>query len=220
MNNDTIRFLLENKIAKSDRYFPWSILVEENVGLLYMSLLATHSSGNTYSTSTDTTTNQSILFEHSDQLKQENLINLILNDIPSPSEYATIEDILKFKHNRREDLLRFRMYIESLIHKIREGGNFESILDEYEFFSNEIRKMMGESKLPVLGGTLEIVLPTVFSLASQQILGGSDDVVAGIVGVTTTLIIKGINAKFQTNNQYNGNNALSYLYHARKQQVI
>lgn len=219
LNAGTIRFLFDNHIAKLDKDNPECILVEQNVGLLYMSLLAYFSTINReesdYTTSTDELSHRNILFDSNSNQTDDYYLNLILRDIPAPSPMSSIEDIISFKEKRRDELIAFRRYLNDWIERIQNGtSKMNSFRDDFEYHSNLIRRLMSDSKLSIIGNTLEVVIPPLTGLAAQSIFGSLDD--SSVIDVASTsvstLAINRIKSRFIKKEKIT-NNPLSYLYY-------
>lgn len=223
MNEDIFRYLLDNKIAKLDREFHDSILVEMNVGLLYMSLLALHSTEvkKEYITSTDAIDHQNLIFERNKNLENDYYLNLMLNEIPSPSPLSSLEDIIKFKENRRDELLLFRKYINDWTSKIQCGtSNISNFRDDFELYKNQMNEMMKDSGLSIIGSTLEIIIPPLASIVAKYFTDSLDEnsVIDITAQTSATFTINRIKSKITNTKKIDGN-PLSYLYYAKNNNI-
>ncbi|MTI65454.1 MAG: hypothetical protein FH753_02525 [Firmicutes bacterium] len=161
LNNEIIRFLIDNKVAESDKYGS-SILLEENIALKYMSLLASYSAQNcSYSISTDSLMNQEILFQDYDLLEHNNYLDMVINKIPYPSELTPLEDIINFKKQNRKLLLDYRLFLNNWLLKLKNDQSFDTLNtfnDEIERLNLEIRGTAKSSKLKLTFDTIEVLI--------------------------------------------------------------
>jgi hypothetical protein len=220
MSDQVIRFLTYNGIAKSNEPYSDGILVEYNVGLLYMSLLANHSTQikKEYTTSTDQLSHQNILFEKSDTLNKDYNLNIILNNIPVPSELTSIHDILTFKKKRESELLLFRNYINNWSDRINNGvASLNSYKDEFDMYSKEISSLMKEDGIFTNWSTLEIALPSSLSLGAQWIGDSLDnkDLYSTLISTASAIGINFIKSKYGKN--INDKNPLTYLHYIKRE---
>lgn len=225
MGSEVRGFLLENQLARYDPLNSGSLLVESNVGLLYMSILAHHSTkvNTDYTTSTDEIQNQNIIFNRNNSLSNDFYLNLVLNEIPSPSPLTPIEDIIRFKSDRRQDLLTFRRYIMEWTEKIQNNSrSLNTFRDEFELYKQEMNRIMNGSGIATVGSTLEIVIPPLSGLAAQYYANEIErsDVISAAASTIASFTINKIKSKLGNNTRIQENTPLSYLYHAHRAQIL
>jgi hypothetical protein len=226
MNRDIIDYLLENKVAKLDDNFPNSILVEKNIGLLYMSLLAFHSSNTNkrYVPSTDQTGYHNLIFKEHDssRLDNDHYLSLVMMNIPSPSPKTSLEEIIEFKKKRRKELLLFRKYLNEWTEKLQsEKSTFNNFMDDFELYNEEISSLMKSSGISIVGSSFSIVLPTLVDLAIQYITGNKLDnnfLLANSAKLTTAVAINIVKTRFDLAS--NNKNPLSYLHCAKNDGIL
>jgi len=222
INDETCSFLIENQIAKYDDQMTDSILVESKVGLLYMSLLAHNFSkaDQIYTTSTNEIQHQDLIFDRNTTLPNDYYLNMIFNEIPSPSSDATLESIITFKETRRSELLAFRRYIATWVENIQTNPTRVNVFrDEFESYKLEIIRLMNESRIPVVGSTLEIVVPPLAGVVAQYINKSLEesDIVSAAASTVASILIGKIKSR---TDKAQDNKPLSYLYHASKSSII
>lgn len=198
MDYEIRRYLLKNKLAER---FPEndSLLVEFSLGYKYMSLLAAYSSNsrNKYITATNDLAYRDNLFEYSETESNSMAINITMNKLPTPSDVTSLQDIILFKEEYREDLLHFRKFLNKWQMKISRNPSVDVIMafeDEYERYSIEVLSMYKSSKIQVDYSSLDILLPFLSSTLTAKLLGAldKDAVLIGGASIGTSLLMKSV----------------------------
>ncbi|WP_078596327.1 DUF6236 family protein [Evansella clarkii] len=218
MSEDITRYLFENDLARINKENLNSIIVEGNVGLLYMSLLAQHTTSEKrdYTTSTNKIEYQNILFERSDSLYKDYNLNLVIENLPTPSSTTSLEDIIAFKKERRDELLLFRRYINDWVDKINSNpSNINRYKDDYELHLKDVCKLMGEYKIPIQWSTLEITIPTLATSIAHYVNENNFDIYSPISAISS-LGINYVRSKFMKESITN-KDPLTYIQYLKQE---
>lgn len=180
--------------------------------------------------------------------KEINAYEIVFNDcLPKPKENVTIEDIIEFKKEREHELANFRKEIEAiekvirdakgdeyLISQIREGTR-EKLFSSVKTLRKEMRKAKMDSRISSFSTLATFkpgdIIPTVSSVGSAGLLGtGASELIQNVgepniksiftVGAGLVLLIVTSVAAYYKRNLDTSNNALSYLYFAKKKGII
>lgn len=220
LDQNIIRYLLDNKVAKKS-HIGNSILVEKDVALKYMSLLASYSANSmgNFSISTDTMINKGRLYEDNELLAQEDFLEIIVKKIPQPSENNSIEDIIRFKESHREDLLNYRVFLHGWIHRLKQDATTASLSafdDEIEKYNLEIKRMAKHSKFKFDFNFLEILAPVLTSNAAVYACGEltTGTGISSMVSTATAVFLKKFNPVIP------GNSPVNFLIKAKREEII
>ena len=233
---DVIRFLQEkgliSKLHENDRF----IYVEAKAAQIYMSLLAKYianSSPDYTIISTDDIVYQDYNFI---PLEENNLTPTFkvdfLNFLPFPHADTPIKKILKFKKNHRDELLRFRMEMDTMYEKISASQSQEELKHNLVKFSeskelgiNDIEKAMKYDnilyELATSESLLKIGAPAILTYLAQQGLNIQQPLTAVATGVAGLVRIGTIYTRVIKNkNDAMTKSPFAYLYNAKKKNII
>lgn len=209
-------------------------VTDEVVSLFYMSLLAQYVTkiikDDYIIPSTDDRRYQDIGFNSSQQ--KEPVMNFIMeNCLPTPVENTPIKNIIKFKKERRDELLEFRKYLSRVQEKIRKATEEEEIraiqMDTSENIEkgiNDLSRLCQENSIKTFFTSFESLLkldsPKLFKTLTLSgaittplypILG----VISGLIGVSG-----GIASSYFSNRREIDKSELAYLFKARQEGII
>lgn len=182
--------LKERELIDSD--FDNQILLKRTIAMLYMGVLAKYiaisNSRDHVLPSTNSELCEDLIFRANSNIPSIDSIALTLKEIiPKVHKDTSINKIIEFKKQRRDELLRFRMLIDDIHESL---GNCTSTQEaqheitkykeQIELGVNTIRRQLSENKINNFVGTLR----TIFSAKSPAWLGMF---AGGGVGVSSAL---------------------------------
>lgn len=233
MNNRVYKYLQERNLIHNENED--AILVEQNVALYYMSLLAQFvaKTNKEYLVipSTDVKDYERIAF-HIAQKKEHALNILLERALPVPDTSVPIEEVLEFKNGRKEELDEFHEYLGTLQSQIKRSEDADEVqevlLKSKRKIQNEITKIertLKEAKIKTFFKGLDTLLkldnPKLYeSLASPGLAGGvtMNPMIALAVGAIS--VTGNLACSYFTERKTAKNSQLSYLFEAKKQGII
>lgn len=215
---DVRRYFLDNKIARYNR--GGSLLIEPNVGMLYMSILAFHAANekNNFVASTDTLLHQNLLYDGTNS-NANDIHKLILKGIPSISSHTSIEEIIAFKKKRERDLILFKSFVDGWVEIIKtDVTKFDKFKEEYEKYCDEINKIINDAGYISASSTLEVIIPPLALVAGRYFSNSLDGstILDSINATTASLAFNQFKLRVTRKNNLK-NNPLSYLYYTEKE---
>jgi len=213
---------------KSDR----RIYIPENIAIYYMSVLAKFVSSvveeDLIIPSTDYKRFSELSFENG--IESEKAMNLIFkNCLPVPDDNVELSDIIDFKNNHKQDLLKFRLFYtktQDSLKNCRDSIDLKegllAIKERIDLELMELEKLYSKNKIRVVYSSLNSLFgienPKLFSsLLSAGVISTAIDPIIGLgVGVILVAgkLIDNIVSKPNKANEFN------YLFEARKEGII
>jgi len=225
MDMDIVRYLIDNKIAKDNNH-NHSVLVEENVAMMYMSILASYSATHkkNFTTATNSSFNMNYLFDKSDKSANDYFMEIILENIPQPDDNCSLDEIIKFKNQNQHELLCYRDFLSYWFNRMKQENSSVSINafnDEVKRYTIELEKIAKSSKLNVIKGSLEVLIPIIAQVGAQFLLGdiGTNDLIVTGTGAGASIAMKKIKTTVKSAEAYN-DNPLNYLLNACEELII
>ncbi len=236
VSNEIYEFLHSQGLAEEDKgNWDW-ILMEEKTSLLYMSLLAKYLADvNPDFTVPGTDRNEYEKIIYGASSAQNGFISLnmkFMNVLPIPRVDAKIDDILKFKRKRKDELLHFRGVIDDLYKNISTAENKNEVrqivISSKETVEKEVMKlirMMKEENVQNVIGTFKSLLsiksPTLLATLGVSLTSLPLEIKIPILGATGAIQI-GHYLVHRINQQRAmlRESPFAYLYHARREGVI
>ena len=168
MDYDLRKFLLDEGLAEHDKYSGKDcLLVESDCASIYMGLLAEYScryGHDFYSTVTDKQHYNELVYNAVDDKLLKTKFTLT-DVLPVPIEGTPIDDILRFKASRENELLRFQALLsdfESKLLGITDLGEYRRKLDmiemELKIKSNDLKKLLTENKIIYIANSIDKVI--------------------------------------------------------------
>jgi hypothetical protein len=221
----------ENLIRRTDGN---KIFTEQNTALLYMSLLAQYvakiDTENLVIPSTDLKEYERMAFDLSES--KINAYNLLLDKVlPTPNQEVPIGKILKYKQERRNELLALRAYMKEIQKEINSAENEEHLKSILIDSKEDIEKGLGDIAKSLKSGKIKTIVSSLNSLLkldNPKLIGTL--ATAGIIGTTINPLIGaavgGLSIVGNTVSDYLSVNReiesseLSFLFHAKKDKII
>jgi hypothetical protein len=212
------------------------IKIDRNVAIVYMSMLAeflAETNENIVTLSTDAPEYENIAFQLGDSEIKTNRI-LLKNCLPTPAPNISIKEIIKFKKQRRQELLRFRLEISKIEKEIVSANNDNEkklkmieFQEKYKIEITDLVKLYGDSKLDIVWNTFSSLLDfkekdlsglakiVGTGLISSSILTGIPGIIAGGLILTWTGV-----SSYRKIKRNIDSNSFSYLYYAQKEGIL
>jgi len=208
---------------------------ERSMGLLYMALLAKYmADASLYTTipGSDYGLYRDLLFKSYNQENSDSGLSIRLQDIlPTPHQEVTITEILRFRRQRRDELLAFREEIDQFQLELKQTQSITEVRDLTTRFSERLVRqvhnlcqVLDDGRIPFFLGSIENLVKTdtlpligLFSTLVQIPLGVQIAEVVALAGVTVR--------KYQLDHRNEERrilreNSFSYLYLARRGKII
>jgi len=228
-------FLHNQGLAEEDKQRDW-ILMEEKTSLLYMSLLAKYLADvNPDFTIPGTDRNEYENMIYGASSHQNSFVSLdikFMNILPIPRWDVPINDILRFKRRRKDELLHFREIIDNIYREISIAENEREIKQTVLSYKEnierkvaELRKTMKEENIKTVLGAfkslLDIKSPALLTTLGVSFAELPSEIKIPVLGMTAIIqigyyLVDKINqqrAKLRTS-------PFAYLYYAEKAKVI
>ena len=227
-------FLKEKNLLTPSHYN--EVSVEKTSAIVYMSMLADYLAcinTNLVIPSTDQVEFEKLAFQLADKKIKTNKLQ-IENCLPVPSPNVSIEQIIKFKNKRKQELLKFRTEIDELERNLNKAESDEERKIKMIQFSEKIqiglidlKKLLGDSKLDyVLNG-----FSSLLDFKQKEIVGTVTGLGVAGAGVVSSLPLVGIGAgavlltgtlisSYRKINRQISANSLSYVYYAQKERIL
>ena len=236
LSSEIYEFLHDQELVEEDRK-SWNwILMEKKTSLLYMSLLAKYLADiepDFTVPGTDRKDYEQIIYEASSH--QNGFVSLdtkFMSILPIPREDVPINNILKFKRKRRDELLHFREAIDNIYRDVSNAENHNEIkqivIHHQERIEREVKnlsRLMKEENIKVILGAfkslLDIKSPTLITALGTSLTQMPIQVQIPILEVTATIQIGyyWVNRRNQQRAQLR-KSPFAYLYHAQAERVI
>ena len=231
---DSVRsFLIERSLAINVEG-KYQLLVEKFTGLIYMSLFAKYLSS-VDSSHTIPATNEKVyfnlIFSKSTETPQNACYDLRLNDIlPVPKSSVSLTKILKFKYDRRQELMAFKKVIDELKMKLSNAKQFNEVEDLIHSTRNQIilgvknlTSTLKEARVETGVGALK----TLINVKNAAIITTTEAALhyveaSPILKVAIPILTGAVELSHyftQRSNQINAavrNSSFAYIYHAKK----
>jgi len=207
-------------------FYEDTIVVDETVVLAYIAYLARFVSDTSSDFVVPTTNNkkyEALVFETLSPQKEA--FNIILkNCLPIPSAEASLEKIIKFKRDRRDELLRLRVQLDELKTEINNSETKRELNEKLISFKERVELSLADiakagksDSLNLIASTfnnlVDLKNPNLFaSLISSGVIATVNPLLSagvGAVAITTSLV-----TEFLENKGKNNNNEFGYLYSA------
>lgn len=168
ISNRIYEFLREKELAEEDKQNNNWILVEENASLIYMALLAKYLADVNLDYTipgTDWQEYETMIYESSDINNGFPSLNAkFLDVLPVPRDDASINDILKFKKKRKDELLHFREVMDELQREISHAESEKEIKQLVVQYKERIKREVSKLKEAMKDSNIRITLATFKSL--------------------------------------------------------
>lgn len=217
-------------------------LFEKNTALLYMSLLAKYLSDIDIQSTvagTDRIEYQNLIYAISSKnIGIACLDTRFRNALPIPRDDISLSDIVKFKHNRRLELLNFRNLLNDFQSKLSNSNDIREVNEIIVDFKEKLEKgisnisdLMQDSKISTIAGSFR----TIFNMKSPTLLS-TFGVTAGLATKTCELPVEWTIAGLGTmglieigchmidiRNEKRAtlrDSPFSYLYHSKQEGIV
>lgn len=234
MSNKLYCFMEKNNLIQVHGNDVW-LQMNSEVANLYMSILAKYLAKidhNDVVIGTDSTTNFMKAYNKAINNNGEIcLINVMDRILPSPSLTVPIEDLIKFKNTRRNELLHFREVIDEYESQLKKSEDTSELKHMMVLFSNklereisDVEKLMKENRieyrLSSLKSLIEIQVPNALFILGQAF--GSPRWITGLSLATNGALAIGTNILKLRKKQDEvfSNCGFSYLYYAKQSGII
>jgi hypothetical protein len=236
-----VDFLIEEQAAENDYSSDW-ILFEENTALLYMSLLAKYLAtidSNYTISGTDRIEYENLIFkpdqsDHSTPCANARFMEML----PVPTSNVPFSDIISFKRNRKDELLKFRIEVREFqneISNVVEPKELNEVLNRYkeriEVELHSLTRALNDAKLETIAGTFKTLvnLKSPALWATVGVASGHLDKIsevpiewalsgAGLLGAIEigSYLVNRRSLKHSSIQD----SSFSYLYHAKKEGLV
>jgi hypothetical protein len=240
MSHETLAFLMDLKLVEKEPtgfYYSSWFFVEKNIYLLYMALLAKNLAdidADYTVSSTDWPQYETMVFESDDQ--EHGFLSLrtkFIDILPVPRDNVSIKDIVKFRKEKRNELLDFREILDALqkeTSSAKSQAEVKQILLQYkeriERGNANLKNSMRESNIKiassVLASLIDIKTPALlvetigFSLARVPM----EISIPAIVGTAAIQVSCALIDRRNEQTAKIRESPFSYLYHAEKKKII
>lgn len=213
----TVYFLFQEGLAKKGNRY--TIYVAAEIAAIYMGLLADYAAtyGDTYySTVTSKAFYKGIVYkpiENNDQILK---LKFSLSDIlPVPVENASLEDIIRFKQSRTDELLRFQQLIKETQHLLNNYDDVREFRERIEIFEKQILLQMNELKSLLRENNINFITNTFDSF-----LNAPQSLLKSFISKKGFVRLSPIVEKSHKKNKLVRENPVSYLLSAREDGII
>jgi len=216
LDYDVKEFLIEKKLAKEERDI---LLVEAEVAAIYMGLLAEYAS--TYGESLYSTVTNKLYYK---ELVYKPVINddialklkFSISDIlPVPTESTSIDDILKFKNQRKDELSRFQISLSSMQKSLSEINDLREYREKIEKYEKEMLLQISDLKAVLRENNIEFTMNTIDSF-----LNSPQKIINSFVSGKGFIKISPFVEKIHKTNSLLRNNPIAYLLSAEASGLI
>lgn len=224
-----------NLTEKSKQHRLW-FKVETNTALLYMALLAKYLADIDFDYTFPATNHleyEDLIYGAKDNTKMRLSLNIkFINILPEPKEDVSLQDILEFKRNRKDELFHFRETMDDLHGKISLSNSEEeikeTIIQYREKLEREIinlRKVMKDSNIQTVLGVFKTLMD-IKSPTMLEAIGLSLSNVPPPVSVPIIAITAAIQVGYYCIDKRNSQRAImrqspfAYLYHAKETEIV
>lgn len=210
------------------------LYMPENAAIYYMNILAqfiakidTH---NHIIPSTDYKRFSDITFENGTQ-KMESMKIILDSCLPVPDMNNDIKKVIKFKHNHKDDLLRFRVFLSELVLRINGLNNEQDVKEllisskeKIELELNNLHNAYNKSKLKSivisLSSLISIENPKLFeTLITAGLISTPINPQIGLSVAGIGIIGKWIDSYFDRKDKLKSNE-MNYLFEAKRIGII
>ncbi|MBY0097313.1 DUF6236 family protein [Mesobacillus maritimus] len=234
--------LLKNEGVLSEGNSEEWVSVEEQVGYLYMSLLAKYLAKidkNHTVIGTDQAGYYNFTYPTISSSSTENhkgtpiLSNQLNNILPTPVGDVPFEEIVDFKKRHRDELLQFRTIISEFENEIGLSESFHEVKEKVVTYKEKIEFGTNEVAKALRGSQIKFIFSSLYSLVNTQTPNLLTDLLTPLdtklpidtttigAGLTGSIVIGGAYLKNRENLMDRlSNNAFVYLYHANKQGIV
>lgn len=223
-------FLCEKNLLKRGNM--GVMTVEKNSAIIYMSMLADYLASinnDLVIPSTDDQEFEKLTFQLADKKVLTHRLQLD-NCLPTPSPDTDIKDIIKFKKDRKLELLQFRTMLDSVEAEINKAEDDREKKLKLVQFQEKIQKELLEIKKILGDSKLEFILNGVSSLLDfkqKEVVGTVSSLGLVGAGVVTSLPLIGLGggallltgtliSSYKKINRQVQANSTSYIYYAQK----
>jgi len=231
---DSLRqYIQENQLAEDDPIENDRLRFHYIDGLLYMSLLAKYLADQDWEEATTPGTDyglyQNLALGTELNTNQIPAISFSLkNVLPMPSDETTLEQILAFRENHHNDLLRFRTVLskfQTALSKATTNGELQNTITGFkeaiEVIVNDLEDALEDASIATNQGTLDGVVLQGVEILEGVVEGITNPFTPGRKALERGLEIKqervnAINAERQTLRR----NAYSYIFHAEQAGIL
>jgi len=230
-----LKLLVDNGLAIEDYNNPDWYIVERNTSLLYMAILAKHLSYTKRDYTiigTDWEEYESLLFEsYNENVGFPSITTKMLNILPVPRSDVRIEQILKFKREKEDELLKFRFLLDEFESELSHAENenqMKHIMITYkeriELDVSNLKKYMKYSDIKAtmesFKSLIDIKKPVLWESLALS-LGSPPTAIIPLLGITAAIQI-GLTWIDNKNEKMvrARNSPYSYLYYAKNARII
>lgn len=208
---------------------------ELHTGLLYMALLAKYMADVSQFTTipgSDYGLYKDLIFQSKGQEDPSLGLSIELQKLlPVPRKDATIDEILRFKQARRDELLHLREEMDQFQAELKRLHEFTEVRDLATRFSermtrrvNELTEVMEDARLPFILGVAENLIKVdtipLMGIMANPVQVPVEIQVAGAAVVGGITIRKYLLDHRNEQRRILRENSFSYLYHAKRQGLI
>jgi hypothetical protein len=183
ISHDIFDFLKENKLAEKESQFSSWLLFEQNTALLYMSLLAKYLAGIDKEDTiigTDRNIYERLNFKQTNKSDGVQVMSCDFRRIiPSPGNNVSIEDIVKFKRKRKENLAAFQKVLRELQIKLSKAESNSDVKQTLISFQQDLKKGLQDLTAVYKDSKMELALKSLKSMINLK----SSTLVAGVAVV-------------------------------------
>lgn len=229
-------FLEDDDLMMKDEMDPNWFLMEENTSMLFMALLAKYLADvdSDYTTpSTDWKEYETLIYESSDKKNGFPSLNTkFLDVLPVPKDDVSIEDILRFKKKRNDELLYFREVIDGIQREISHAeseNEINQLVVQYkegiERKTSDLKKTMEDSniktKLATFKSLIDIKSPVLIEAIGFSLVSLSPAISIPVLSATAAVQV-GYTWVDNKNRQMAKlrESPYSFLYYAKEERVI
>lgn len=217
---ELLRLLERRGLAKRDEEHPDWFLLEDETTLVYVSLLAKYSAMESQTwtvTGTDLREYRNMTYGAKEG---EKALKLHLKDVlPVPRENVRIDDILRFRRRRREELLRFREIMDEIQDELILAENFQEVKETVERHKEriereilEIKRRMKSDLISLAIGCMEFLISGTQSLLSRDYVQFGTNLIGGSLLISKFIVKRNLGGIRER--------PLSYLYYAEKDGIV
>lgn len=159
----------------------------------YMAILAKYVARRLdYVPATDRVTYERMIFDPAGRDSRHPVGSLSLSRVlPVPAPFTPLEEIVEFKHQRREELLRFRQAVYGVHDKLANAKSPEEARDILGSFENDLELGVIELERLLKDARMNFRLATVKTLFESKAPDLLPAVVAGVAGLSGAALVAG-----------------------------
>jgi hypothetical protein len=170
--------------------------------------------------------NNKLVLDKASSVQTRNLEVELYQSLPIPSEEVSLEDILLFKENRKDELLEFRFLMDNIYSEIIESGDPDRTklksIEQLQRKIVELNMVMNEGKMKSLLGNLKIEVDVSKMVEKTAIGIGLGTIfnfpvgLSGVIGLASSFIQVKSELSLKPKEIPEGLRDYAYLYYAHK----